>query len=256
MWRHAIGVLGATLSLLAGCGLPPVPVSKDSERYDFEVGRVALAANRFLEAQTHFKRFLDLHPGHGLADSAQFFLGLTQYKSKSFAEAAVEFSILVREFPRSLLRDDAAYQECLCYVGQMRPPQLDATLALRARQCLQEFQLRYPESRHIGDTRERLIEVADRLAEKEHRIGMMYIRRKQYGAARIYFDIVLRDTPESHWVPDALLWKARCHEKLGQWVEAEATYRRLLADFPGHRAAVEAEHRTPAPEPQTAPEPR
>jgi len=134
--------LGVWLALQCGCGLPPVPVPKSSERYDFEAGKVALEAKRWLDAQTSLKRFLNQHPGHALSDSAQFLLGAAQFGAKSYAEAAVEYSLLVREFPRSELRDDASVGECRCYFEQMRGPQLDPTFALRARSCLNEFLLR------------------------------------------------------------------------------------------------------------------
>ena len=244
---------GPALALVAGCGLPPVPVAKTSERYEFEVGRVALEAKKYLEAQTHLKRFLDTHPGHALADSAQFLLGQAQFKSRSYAEAAVEFSILVREFPRSELRDDAAYHECLCYFSQMRKPQLDPTFTLRARDCFNDFLIRYPESTSGKEAVARLGDIANRLAEKEYELGKTWTNMKRYGSGLIYFDEVLTKYPSSRWVPEALLWKARCHEKLGQLQEAEATYQRLLSDFPDHRAAVEARRRQPRPPEATEP---
>ena len=250
-WRRGQGALCVGLVVsLGGCGLPPVSVPKTSDRYEFEVGRVALAAKHYLDAQTHLKRFMDTHPGHALADSAQFLLARAQYQSRSYAEAAVEFSLLVREFPRSDLRDDAAVEECLCYFAQMRKPELDATFALRARDCLNDFLLRYPDSPHAEPARQRLVDIADRLAEKEHRLGVMFTKRKLYDAGLIYFDQVVREFPNSRWLPESLLWRARCLDKLGRPDEAEATYQRLLTDFPDHPAAAEARQtRPPAPAP-------
>lgn len=244
---------GTALCLPTACGLPPIPVGKTSERYEFEIGRVALEAKRYLEAQTHLKRFLDSHPGHALADSAQFLLGQAHFKSRSYAEAAVEYSILVREFPRSELRDDAAYQECLCYFSQKRKPQLDATFALRARDCLNDFLIRYPDSPQGKEAVERLADLANWLAEKEYELGKTFTNMKRYAAGLIWFDEVLTQYPTSSYVPDALLWKARCQEKLGQAAEAEATYQRLLTDFPTHRAAEQARRTRPQPPADTAP---
>jgi len=98
-----------------------VELTLDGKTLSIEAGRVALGAKRYLDAQNYLKRFLNLRPGHALADSAQFLLGRAQYESRSYPEAAVEFAILVREFPRSPLRDDASYHECRCYFAQMRP---------------------------------------------------------------------------------------------------------------------------------------
>jgi outer membrane protein assembly factor BamD len=249
--KHRIHTAAKLVCLLAagflvvvssgGCGMPRVRVSKDSERYDFEVGLAAFKARHYLDAQTYLKRFLDLHPGHAVADSAQFLLGLSQYNGRSYAESSVEFAILVREFPRSQLRDAAACYECLSYHAQIRPPQLDPTFAHRARGCFNEFLLRYPESSYAGEAREKLQEIADRLAEKEYRLGVMWFNLKRYRASLVYLDELLQKFPDSRWVPDALLWKAQAHEKQWQFEEAIKAYEALVEGFPDHPAGREAQ---------------
>jgi outer membrane protein assembly factor BamD len=241
--RHAqsgAAAVAVAFAAAAGCGMPPVPVPKTSERYDFEAGRVAFGSERWLDAQTYLKRFLDLHPGHALADSAQYLLGRALYGSRSYAEAAVEFSILVREHPRSPLRDDASYEECRCYQAQMRPARLDPTFAFRARTCYNDFLLRYPDSEHQDAARERLQEIAERLAEKEYRNGQLFANMKRCDAAIIYFDALLHDFPTSQWVPRTLLHKGRCLQLLGRNDEAAAVYGRLVEAYPEHREAAEA----------------
>jgi outer membrane protein assembly factor BamD len=228
------------LLLLGGCGAPRVRVHPDSPRYEFELGSAYLVKGDHLRAQEHLKRFLDLNPGHAVADSAQYQLGLAILGTKSFAEAAVEFAIFVREFPRSPLRDDAAYQECVCYLQQMRPPPLDQTSTHRARGCFNELLLRYPDTDHAADARTHLHKIADRLAEKELRVGMMYARQKKYRSAIIYLDEVGTRYPTSSWVPSSLLWKARCQLHLSENDAAITTVRRLLAEYPQHEAAAEA----------------
>ena len=107
--RHFWFTVLAGAIVASGCGGPNLQIAPTDPRYELEVGRAEFASRHWLEAQTHLKKFLDAHPGHALADSAQLLLGLSLYESKSYSEAAVEFAILGREFPRSLLRDDAAY---------------------------------------------------------------------------------------------------------------------------------------------------
>ena len=243
--RHRNGRLAGTAAFLAlvvvsGCGMPPVPVAKSSSRYDYEAGRGALEAKRYVDAQTYLKRFLDLNPGHAVADSAQLLLGLAQARTGSFAEAAVEFAILVREFPRSELRDDAAYQECMAYFSQMRPAQLDPTFALRARGCFNEFLLRFPDSSLGEEARTRLVGISDRLAEKEFRTANMFMNLKHYESVLVYVDEILGKYNNSTWVPKALHLRARALVELERVEEAIQMLQRLLAAFPEHSIAEEA----------------
>jgi outer membrane assembly lipoprotein YfiO len=228
---------------LLGCGGPHVSLPPTDPRYQFELGRAQFERHHWLEAQTPLKAFLDAHPGHALADSAQYLLGRSMYVGKSYAEAAVEFAILGREYPRSELRDDASYYECLSYSQQMRSAQLDPTFALRARTCLQEFLLRYPETDLGGEARKRIAEIDDRLAEKEYRLGVLFAKMKRPAAARVYLEGLVQTYPQSRWVPDAVLWIGRSHETEGHYTDAFAAYQRLGAEFPNTPAAQEAGQR-------------
>ena len=233
-------VLAAILSSGSGCGGSRVALPRDDPRYEFEYGLAEYERGHWLEAQTHLKRFLDLHPGHAVADSAQYLLGLAKSGGGSHAEAAVEFAILVREFPRSTLRDDGAFQECRCYFEQMLPAELDPTFANRAMTCFREFLLRHPESELGATAEQRLLDIDDRLAEKDVRVGILFAKMNQPAAAQVYLLGVLQSHPRSRWVPDALLWLGRSQEKQGDAAAALATWRQLLGSFPDAAAAREA----------------
>mgnify|MGYP003542286594 CR=1 FL=1 len=95
--------------------------------------------------------FLDTH----FATAIGFAVGMAMFGSKSYAESAVEFALLGREFPRSELRDDAAYWECMSYFRQMRPAQFDPTFAQKSTDCFSEMEMRFPESDNVAASRAR-----------------------------------------------------------------------------------------------------
>lgn len=218
-------------------------IPKSDPRYDFELGRREFERKHYVDAQTQLKRFLNLNPGHAVSDSAQFLIARALFESKSYAEAAVEFAILPREYPRSDLRDDAAYHECLSYFSQMRPAQFDPTFASRASGCWSEFLLRYPESSYREQVGTRQREIADRLAEKEFRIGVLFAKLKKPAAARIYLEGLVQHYPETRWVPACLYWIGRSQELQGDPAAAAATYREILDRFPGGDAARDGRER-------------
>ncbi len=237
----AAWVLG--IVALGACGGPRVVTAPADPRYEYDLGRAELNRGHEVEAQTHFKRFLDLHPGHALADSAQFLVGMAMFGSKSYAESAVEFALLGREFPRSELRDDAAYWECMSYFQQMRPAQYDPTFAQKSTDCFAEMEMRFPDSENVAASRTRRSEIADRLAEKEYRLGVLFTKLKKPAAARIYLEGILRDYPHSTWVPPSLLWIGRAWETDSRPADAASSYRRLIEGFPDSKPAVEARER-------------
>jgi outer membrane protein assembly factor BamD len=228
------------IALVAGCGGPRVGVAPTDPRYEFDRGRHEFERKHWVDAQTHLKKFLDQAPGHAVADSAQLLVGLALLQSKSYAEAAVEFSIFGREYPRSPLRDEAAYDECYSYFKQMRSAQLDPTFANRAQTCFNELLLRYPDTRFKAEAEARLAEIRDLLAEKEYRLGVLFARMQRPDAARLYLQGLLQNYPQSRWAAPAELWLGRSEEQRGDFGAAATRYRSVVENFPNDPASREA----------------
>jgi outer membrane assembly lipoprotein YfiO len=243
---RGLGLAAAVGAGALACGTPRVGVPPADPEYELRLGLLQAARGRNLEAQEHLKKFLDLHPGHAKADSAQLVLGRAKMGAKLFPEAAVEFQILGQEYPRSPLRDEAAFLECVSYLEQVRSPQLDPTLALRARTCFGEYLARYPGGSDSSAAVAHLHAIADHLAEKDLRLGALFVRMKRPEAARVYLEGLLASYPGTRWEPDAWLYLGRAREQLHAPAEAAVAYRRVLESYPDSEAAREARERLAA----------
>jgi outer membrane protein assembly factor BamD len=239
-WSRLVPVLCATFTAVAGCGGPRVSIAPTDPLYEFRAGLAENARHHWVEAQEHLKRFLDLHPGHANADSAQYELGLAKMGAHLYPEAAVEFQILGQEYPRSPLRSAASFQECVSYVKQVHSTQLDPTPAIRAQTCFEEYMLRFPGAADSVAAVAHLRDLADHLAEKDLRLGRMFVRMKKPRAARVYLASILHESPGTRWAPDALLYLGQVDELDDKPAEAAKSYRRVVMEYAGAKAAKAA----------------
>lgn len=244
MRSASAGVLACILAWAGtGCGGPRIALAPTDPEYEFRLGQAELQRQHWINAQDHLKRFLDLHPGHARADSAQYSLGAAKFGAKLYPEAAVEFQIVGQEYPRSPLRTDAAFQECVSYARQMRSPNLDPTPAIRARTCFDEFLLRASAGADSARAGAELRKIADFMAEKDFQIGKMYVGMKRPASARVYLLDILQTYPESSRTPDVWLHMGRVEEMEKHWAEAAAAYRRVVQDYAASPAAGDARKR-------------
>ena len=88
---------------------PPSDPRAEYQRY-LDAAR---AGNHEYAAQG-LRSFLDQHPGHELADNAQYWLGETYYARKRYALAAVEFEKVVERYPRGNKLPDALLKIGYC----------------------------------------------------------------------------------------------------------------------------------------------
>jgi tol-pal system protein YbgF len=78
-----------------------VSLSPDSPESLYERSNESLLRRQFGEAEAGFQTFLQKYPDHGLAGSAQYWLGETYYAQGDFRQAAQAFLQGYKQYPKS-----------------------------------------------------------------------------------------------------------------------------------------------------------
>ncbi|MBT9130972.1 MAG: Outer membrane protein assembly factor BamD [candidate division WS2 bacterium] len=87
----------------------------------------------------------------------------------------------------------------MAYLNQSTAPPRDQTMTGRAREEFKNFQQLFPDSPLQKDAEEKLFSLNEQLAEHLYRIGTFYKKQGELAAAKIYYESILNDYPETSW---------------------------------------------------------
>jgi outer membrane assembly lipoprotein YfiO len=99
----------------------------------------------------------------------------------------------------------------------------------------QEIVSNFPKSRRVEDARRMILACEGKLALKEYKVGYFYERRGRYEAAKMQYQRVIKDYPNTECVKDARLGIARCALKSGELREALLLYEEFVEDYPNFK---------------------
>jgi len=198
----------------------------------YALGSAAAAREDHLFAIEAMNRVLSQAPLHELADDALLALADSHRAMREFASAEAEYDRLPVDYPRSPLVPEASYRLGLAYYDQSLPAALDQTATERAIAQFERFIAEYPDSPSVPAATERIAELRSRLAQKTYESARLYITLKNGASARVYFEAVARDYPDTPWAPRALLALARSAAADGLPDEARGAYGRLAELYP------------------------
>jgi len=237
MRRSLPGVL--LLGLLAGCGASVLPQVHD------ERGRLDLA-RRLYEKGDAVLAIQVLAPystsGSGSADvdEAIYLLGLCHLKTKEHATAQADFERLLRDYPESDSAASGAFRLGEALWGQARGPDFDQEFTLRALDQWMAYRRDHPDHWLAGEATRRIAEARARLATKLYRTGDLYVKLREYQAARNYFRSVLTEYSETPLYGDALIGWSVASARLGERDTALATLADLEREFTGQPLGLKA----------------
>lgn len=238
LFATAASILCAALAL-GGCSpMPEIGEATTEETY--ALGTAAAAKGDHLLAVEAMNRVLSVSPLHDLADDALLALAESHRAMRDFVSAETEYGRLPADYPRSPLVPEASYRLGLAYSDQSLPAALDQTMTERAIAQLERFMVEHPGSPSVAPAKERVAELRSRLAEKAYESARLYIMLKSGASARVYFDAVARDYPDTPWAPRALLALARSAAAEGLPDEARGAYERLIEFYPESEEAKAA----------------
>ncbi len=128
---------------------------------------------------------------------AQFDIGLAREKQGA-GEAAIEaYQAVVTKFPKEPVAADAQYQIGYIWFAAARAGTKDAAATTNARTAFQDFLFRYPNSEKAPQARLNLQMLEHKQTASSYDVAKFYDKQKNYRAAVIYYNEVIRQSPGS-----------------------------------------------------------
>jgi outer membrane protein assembly factor BamD len=140
---------------------------------------------------------------------AQYDIGRAREKEGSADLAIDAYQSVVEKFPNDPLAVDAQYQIGYIWLSAARAGTYDPDAADRARTAFQDFLFRYPKSEKAAQARENLALLDHRLVKGSLEIAKYYDKAKNYRAAVLYYNEVIRQQPGS---PESAIAKTRIEQ--------------------------------------------
>jgi len=185
----------------------------DTPEFEKSVSKQVLIANEYLagrklkffgmeivpatdRAEQMYTAILKNAPFSKNAPIAQFNLGLTYEKQGKAREAASAYQGVLDKYPNNAIADDALYQIGYLYmqIGATGRSQ-DLSALVQAKNTFEDFLLQYPNSEKAAQARDNLASIGGRESGDLLAIAMFYDRYRNYRAAAIYYNDIIRRQP-------------------------------------------------------------
>jgi len=164
---------------------------------------VLIRGSNFDKAIETYRTVINNRPFTDFSAEAQYRIGLCYMKLELYEEASAEFQKVIDYYPTSEWAAEAAFGSADCKFCEALPHEYDKSAADDSISKFGYFLRRYPGSSRSDEAREKLNELKELAAEHEYEIGMYYHYNMKYDSARLYFDAIVREYPETQWAKKA-----------------------------------------------------
>jgi outer membrane protein assembly factor BamD len=139
-----------------------------------------------------------------LAPKAQYKLGLVLKGLLRYYEAEEAFNKVISNYPNSEWAAAAKFQIAECRSAVSRGPDYDQGAAKEAKQKFEEFVKEHPDAVLSQQAEQNINQLKEKEAESNYKIALFYEKQKVYEAAKIYYNDVINNHPQSPWAARAL----------------------------------------------------
>ena len=139
-----------------------------------------------------------------LAPKAQYKLGLVLKGLMRYYEAEEAFNKVITNYPNSEWVEAAKFQIASCRAAVSRGPDYDQGAAKEAKEKFEDFVKEHPDAVLSHEAEKNIGRLKEKEAEANFNIGRFYEKQKAYEAAKVYYNDILNNYPDSVWAVKAL----------------------------------------------------
>ena len=201
---------------------------------------------KYSKAASLFESLSMLTDGTSRDDTVRYYWGLSNYKYKDYYTAETNFDQFIQSYPRSPFISSATYLRIDCLYRSTLRYELDQTPTYKAVNAISQYILEHPESEHMKECRDMLVELNERLDKKAYEAAKLYYKMEDYLASRVAFKNVLKDDSDNIYREDILYYVAMSSYK---YAHHHGRARAALGRARAHAHAHASPHRRGAADP-------
>ncbi len=242
--------------------------SQQPDKVLFDRAMNALKRNKFDVARLTLQTMINTYPDSEYVARAKLAVGdawYTEGGSAALAQAEIEYKDFITFFPNMPEAAEAQLKVANIHYKQMEKPDRDFTHAKRAEEEYKQLILQFPDSSLVDESRTRLLEVQEVLAEREFRIGRFYFLRESWAASIARLKSMVDTYPLYSGADEALFLLGSAYERQIDMIRAGSfretakadliheftdsaaeAYARILTRYPVMKHAEEARERLAA----------
>ncbi len=197
----------------------------------YEKAMKLLDKKKYLRAQEEFNNLVIRGTHTDLGDDSQFYLAESYFLNKEYLLAIAEYDRLIRRMGFSPYVEKARWRVCESYVKESPKYYKDQSNTSKALSKLQEFIDDFPNSEFKGEANGQILELRNKLAQKEYATGILYIKMEEYPSAIISFESLINNYYDTDILEKGHIGIIRCYSLMDEYKKAEAYYNDHLSEI-------------------------
>ncbi len=151
-----------------------------------------------------FRTVIKNAPYGPLAAVSQYKIGLYLFEKEMFQEARDEFVKVVYDYSNSEWVKPAKYHIALVDTARSAEPGYDQKITQAAVRQFEQFVDTYPDAKLTQEAQEEILQLQEKEAESSFLIARFYEKQKKYDAAKIYYQSIIDQFPDTSWSTKAI----------------------------------------------------
>jgi outer membrane protein assembly factor BamD len=234
-------LLALLLAAPLACKPPFDPKIYTSADKLYQAAMAEYKAGHYDNAVKAFEKLtLDLPARDSRLPLAFYYLAQSHSKNGEELLAAATYNRLIDAFPQDTLVDDALFLSGRSYEREWRHPELDATYGRSAITAYESLLASYPDSPYAKRAQNELAKLGEWLAEKDYNTGYLYLKRKAFDSAILYFKDVIRQHPNARKTKDAYLRLLESYKAIKYTEDARDLCDAMRKVYPNDRDVLKA----------------
>ncbi|MFH1119228.1 MAG: outer membrane protein assembly factor BamD [Bacteroidota bacterium] len=184
--------------------------SQDNEN-KYEMAIAYYEDKDYYRAIQLFDQLMPFFRGTEKAERMAYYYANANYEQKDYILASYYFNQFSKNFPNSKHAEEAAFMSAFCNYLDSPPESLDQTVTYDAIKDLQLFINQYPKSERVSRANELIDELRLKLESKAHNIAILYFEMRDYKAAVINYQNLIKDYPDTRFRETAMFYIAKAY---------------------------------------------
>lgn len=217
-----------------------------SKEQAFQKAEDQFAREKWQRARTYYTWVYENHPNDPEGRRSLLRVADTYFRQGdpvSLVEAQYKYRDFINRYPTSDQADYAMLQMAMVSYKQMERPDRDQQKTKEAVEKFQDMIRTYPKSPLRADADARLKEALDRLAKHELLVARYYMKRRSWTSAIQRLTFAIEKYPDFNERDAAFYEIGRALSNAGRSGEARLYFERVLSEFPNSEYAKEAKRR-------------